>query len=117
MGLGLLLGQEQAGRLHDVLSLQLAPGDVGGVALSIDGNFAAVDDDGVLGGGDRAGELAVHGVILQHIRQILGGAQIVDADDLDLRVIDSGAEHHAADAAKPIDANFDAHKKAPPQNI
>ena len=41
VGLGLLLGQEQAGGLHHVLSLQLAPGDVGGGALGKDGNGLA----------------------------------------------------------------------------
>ena len=111
MGLALLLGQEQAGGLHDVLGAQLAPGNLGGIALGVDGNLLAVDHDGVLGGGDLAGELAVHGVILQHVGQVIGGAQVVDAHDLDLRVVDAGAEDHAADAAKPIDTNFDAHNE------
>ena len=52
---------------------------------------------------------AVHRVVLQHIGEILGGAQVVDAHNLDFGVIQAGAEHHAADAAKTIDANFDAH--------
>ena len=51
------------------------------------------------------------GVILQHVGQVIRGAQILDTDDLDLRVVDAGAEDHAADAAKTIDTNFDAHKK------
>ena len=111
MSLGLLLGQEQTGGLHHVLSLQLAPGDVGGVALGKDGNALAVDNDGVLGGLHGAGELTMHGIILQHVSQIIGGAQIIDAHDLDLGVIHAGAEDHAADTAKTIDAYFDAHKK------
>ena len=53
----------------------------------------------------------MHGVVLQHIGQVIGGTQIVDADDLDLGVIDAGAEDHAADTAKTIDTDFDAHKK------
>src|SRR5699024_5662931 len=48
VALGLLLGQEQAGGLHHILSAQLAPGQVGGIALGGDGNLPAVDDDGVL---------------------------------------------------------------------
>ena len=35
----------------------------------------------------------------------------VDANDLNLRMIDAGAENHAADAAKTIDTNFDAHSE------
>ena len=109
MGLGLLLGQEQAGGLHHVLSFQLAPGDVLGVALGENGDFLAVDHDGVLGVADLSLALAVHSIILQHIGQVISGAQVVDADNLDLGVIQAGAEHHAADTAKTIDANFDAH--------
>src|SRR5699024_7675724 len=45
VSLGLLLGQEQAGGLHHVLGLQLAPGDIGRIALGIDGNGLAVDHD------------------------------------------------------------------------
>ena len=109
MGLGLLLGQEQAGGLHHVLSLQLAPGDILGVALGEDGDGLAVDHDSVLSGGDLAVELAVHGVILQHIGQVVGGAQIVDAHDLDLGMVHAGAENHAANAAKTVNTYFDAH--------
>ena len=111
MGLALLLGQEQAGGLNDVLGAQLAPGNLGGITLGIDGDLLAIDHDGALGGADSTLELTMHGVILQHVGQVIGGAQIVDAHDLDLGVIDAGAEDHTANAAKTIDTNFDAHKK------
>ena len=42
-------------------------------------------------------------------RQILGRAQVVDAHDLDLGVVQAGPKDHAANAAKAIDANFNAH--------
>ena len=109
MALSLLLGQEQAGGLHDVLSTQLSPGQIGGVALGGNRNLLAVDHDGGLGGADLGLALAVHGVVLQHISQVLSGAQVVDANDLDLGVVQAGAEDHTADAAKTIDAYFDAH--------
>ena len=109
VALSLLLGQEQAGGLHDVLSTQLGPGQISGVALSGDGDLLAVHHDGVLGVADLSLAAAMHGIILQHVSQVVGGAQIVDADDLDLGVIQAGAEHHAADTAKAIDANFNAH--------
>ena len=51
----------------------------------------------------------MHRIMLQHVSQVVGGAQVVDANDLDLGVIQAGAEHHAADPAKAIDANFNAH--------
>ena len=109
MALSLLLGQEQTGGLHHVLRAQLTPGNVGGVALGVDGDLLAVDHDGVLGGRDLTLELAVHGVVLQHIGQIVSGAQVVDAHDLNVGMVDAGTEDHTADPAKPVNTNFDAH--------
>ena len=42
---GLLLGQEQAGGLDNVLGADLGPGQVGGVTLSEHGDGLAVDND------------------------------------------------------------------------
>ena len=109
MALALLLGQEQAGGLHNILSTQLSPRQVGGIALGRDRDLLAVDDDGALSVADLSVALAVHRIILQHISQVVGGAQIVDAHDLDFGMIQACAEHHAADTAEAIDANFNAH--------
>ena len=110
----LLLGQEQTGGFDDVLGAHLGPGQVGGVTLGKHGDGSAVDDDGVLGAADLAGELAVHGVIFQHIGQIVSGTQIVDAHDLDLGVVHAAAHDHTADTAETIDTDFDAHKSRLP---
>ena len=117
MRLSLFLCEEQTGGLDYVLSAQLAPGDVCRVTLSIDGDLPAVYHDGVFGGRDLAPELAVHGVILQHIGQVVCGAQVVDAYDLDLRMADACAENHTADPAEAVDANSDTHKHIPPENF
>ena len=109
MALGLVLGQEQAGGLDDVLRADFLPGQVGGVTLGVHGNHVAVHDDGIIAGGHLGIDPAVHGVILQHIGQVIGGTQVVDAHDLDLGVLQAAAQDHAADAAKTIDADFDAH--------
>ena len=54
------------------------------------------------------------GIVLQHVGEVLGVEQVVDADDFDvIEVLDGGAEDHAADAAKPVDANFDGHVVTP----
>ena len=107
---GLLLGQEQAGGLDDIFSAYLCPRQVGGITLGEHGDGLAVDNDVVALGGDLALELAVHGVELQHIGQIIGRAQIVDAHDLDVGVIHAAAHDHTADTAKTIDTDFNAHK-------
>ena len=108
---GLLLGQEQAGRLDDILGAHLGPGQIGGITLGGNGDGLAVDHDVVALGIDVTVELAVHGVVLHHISQIVGGAQIIDAYDLDLGMIQGAAQNHAADTAKTIDANFNAHNQ------
>ena len=110
MALSLLLGQEQAGGLDNVLGADLGPGQVGGVTLSKHGDGLAVDNDVVALGGNFTLELAVHGVKLQHIGQVIGGAQVVNAHDLDVGVIHAAAHDHTADTAKTIDTDFNAHK-------
>jgi len=112
VALGLVLGQEQAGGLDDVLRADLLPGQVGGVTLGVHGDHMAVHNDGVIAGGHLGIDLAVHGVVLQHIGQVIGGAQVVDAHDLDLGVLQAATQNHAADAAKTIDTDFNAHKTA-----
>jgi hypothetical protein len=106
---GLLLGQEQARGLDDVLGADLLPGQVGRVTLSVHGDTAAIDDNALVAGGHVGLEPAVHGVVLQHICQIVGRAKVVDAHDLDLRVLQAAAQDHTADPAKSIDTNFNAH--------
>ena len=108
---GLLLGQEQAGGLDDVFGTHLGPGQIGGIALGRHGNGLAVDDDIVALGIDVTVELAMHGIILHHIGQIISRTQVVDAHDLNLGVGHSAAQDHTADAAKTIDANFNAHNQ------
>ena len=74
----------------------------------------AIDNDGILGGLHSALELAVHGVILQHIGQIVSGAQVIDAHDLNFGMVDAGTEDHTADPAKAVNTNFDRHGYFPP---
>ena len=107
----LLLGQEQTGGFDDVFGAYLGPRQVGGIALGGYGNGLAVDDDIVALGVNVTVESAVHGVVFHHIGQIVGGAKIIDAHDLDLRVSHGTAQNHAANTAKTIDANFNAHNQ------
>ena len=110
MALRLFLGQEQAGALQNILGLQLPPGQSGRIPLGIDGNTFAVDDNGVFRGRHRSVEFAVHGIVLQHIGQIIRGTQVVDADDLNVWMVCDQAHDHAADASETVDTDFNAHK-------
>jgi hypothetical protein len=52
----------------------------------------------------------VHGVVLQHVGQVVGFQQVVDGDHFDAReILGDGAESHATDTTETIDANFDSH--------
>ena len=56
-------------------------------------------------------EDAMHGIVLQHVREVIGIEEVVDADHFDVvrEVFNRRAENHAADTAEAVDANFDSH--------
>ena len=102
--------QEQAGGFDHNVGAHVIPLEGGGVALLGQANLLAVDDQGVALNRDLAFEAAVHAVVLEHVSQVVGFEQVVDAHHFDvLEVLCSGTEHHATDAAKAVDANFDGH--------
>jgi len=102
----LFLRQEQAGGLDDILRAELAPLQVRGVSLAEHGNDLTVDDQRVLAAFDVGLAAAVHRIVLEHIGKIIGRAQIVDADHVDLGMLEAGTEHHTADTAKAVDTDF-----------
>jgi hypothetical protein len=60
--------------------------------------------------GDRALEAPVHGVELQHVRQVIRLEQIVDGNDLNVvEVLNGSTKHHASDATESVDTYFDGH--------
>lgn len=67
VGLGLLGGGEDASGLDDVLGASVLPGDVGGVALSVELDLLAVDSKVIAVDGDGAVEDTVGRVILEHV--------------------------------------------------
>ena len=110
VGLSLLLGKEQTGRLDDVLGLYLVPFEVCGVLLCRYADCLAVDDQQVLLGiiVYRTVETTVHSVVLQHVGKVVYRAEIVDADDVILVGLRAcGTEYHTADTSETVDTNFD----------
>ena len=58
---------------------------------------------------DRALELAVHRVVLEHISQVVHRAEVVDAYDLVLVSLRAGGtENHTADTTESVDTNLDS---------
>ena len=60
------------------------PLQVGGVALLRQADLLAVDDQGVALDGHGALERPCTHVVLEHVRQVVGFEQVVDANDLDV---------------------------------
>ena len=121
VGHGLFLGAVEAGALQHHIHVQGAPGAVGSVLLSVDLDFLAVHDDGVLGGlhgveilADTAAVGALRGVVLQQVGQHGGRGQVVDGDDFVALSAEHLTESKTADTAEAIDSNLNSHWMIPP---
>ncbi|GAA1514064.1 hypothetical protein GCM10009761_15070 [Agromyces terreus] len=101
---------EEAGRLDHDVDAELAPGEVGGVALREGLDRGAVDDDVVVVVVDGRVEAARDGVVLEQVRERLVVGEVVDRDDLEVCTLgECGAEVVAADAAEAVDADLYRH--------
>jgi len=75
----------------------------------------AVDHQGVALDVHLTLEATMHAVVLQHVGQVVGLEQVVDAHDFDVgKVLHGGTEHHAPDAAEAVDADLDCHSSVSP---
>ncbi len=106
VGSCLFLSEELAGALGDIFNAPLAPVDVIGVAVAAGGDILAVDDDGMVGVIDVSVENAVYGVVLEQISHVIGGHGAVDTGELDVLVIQPGAQNESADTSEAVNAYF-----------
>ena len=101
---------EEAGRLDHDVHADVAPRQVGRVALLEDLDLLAVDGDRAATLGDLAGEPAQDRVVLQEVgeRRVVG--DVVDRDDVDVRVrLVRRPEEVAPDPPEAVDADLDCH--------
>ena len=105
--LGLL--EEEARGFANVFRADIAPLERRRVLLRGQADVLAIDHQRVISGLHRAFERPVDAVVLQHVRQLLGIKQIVDAHHFNLRVFHRRAKNQPANAAESIDANLDRH--------
>src|SRR5690606_27006610 len=85
----------------------VTPSELGGIGLRCTADLLAVDDQAAAVDSDSALEATVNRVVLEHVREVVDVEQIVDCHDLDVVSCNGCSEHHAADAAKTIDTDFD----------
>src|SRR5215467_3509402 len=97
------------------IDAELAPRELGRIALGGDADLAAADIHPVVAARDFAWEAAVDAVIPEQVCVGLYRPQIVDADDLDLGVLVLAGrpQDKPADAAKAVDAYPYRHHSPP----
>ena len=112
----LLVREEQTRRLNDDLGTDFVPLEGSRILLGREADSLAVNDEVRAIDLDVVLEDAVHGIVLQHVGEVVGIEQVIDAHDLDVvrEVFNSRAENHAADAAEAVDANLDSHFSVTP---
>src|SRR6266540_1627489 len=109
---------EAAGRLDHHVDPEVAPGQVGRVALGEGAEAGPVDRDRLLVVADLGVEPAEGRVVLEQVGQGAVVGEVVDGDDLDVLVVlgdrgglSCGAEEVAPDGAEAVDAHADiAHR-------
>ena len=93
-------------------------GNLGRVALRDDLEEILADGDAAVPGLDRLIQVAENRVVLQQMGQRLGVGQIVDRDEIDVRLLLEGRAHDvAADAAEPVDTDLDCHECSNPGQL
>ena len=110
VGFGLRRFREDTGGFDDVFCADFAPRNFFRIHFREELDFLAVNDDGVVRVGDFALVLTVHRVITKHVSHVIRRHErVVDADEFDFRIVQTGAEDEASDTAETIDTNFDSH--------
>src|SRR4029453_15658763 len=109
----LLPSGEFAGRFDHYVDGELLPRRLCRIPEAGHQDPLGVDVEGLVIERHLLAEGAHHGVILEQVRQALIPKDVVDADHLHVRVVTQDAKDTAADAAKAVDGNPDAHDHPP----
>lgn len=114
MGFGFRLFGKFTGGFENVLGTTLAPLDHLGLFFLIDIDFVAIDDELAVFGSDIAFETAMDRVVAEHVDHVFEiDERVVNCNDLDVRILQSGAEEKPAYASESINTYFDSHDVTP----
>ncbi len=112
-GLGLLLGEEDAGGLADVVGPERSPSSLSGIAAPGGGDLLAVDDKEISIRLDSSGVLSVDGVVLELVGHVVsGGGSGVDRLEVALIVVHHDTGDEAADTAEAVDSHAGGGREA-----
>ena len=98
---------EEAGGFNDNIHAHTVPGDFRRIAMGEHFYCITVNSQLAFARLDRQRQGAEQGVVFQQVRQRFAVGQVVNRHDLDLFIIQGGAENVAPDAAKAV--NTDLH--------
>lgn len=104
---GLLHGREDTSGLHNIRSTSITPFDVGGISLLEDGDGLSIDDKLPVLRLDCAVELAVGGIILEHVDHVVEVNEgVIDGDNVHFARVKSSPGDQAPDAAKSVHSDL-----------
>jgi hypothetical protein len=121
----LLLVHEQARGLDHDIDAEVLPRQLGRALRADDLDVLVVDDEhvglGLVGrrllGTDAALELALNRVVLEEVREVVGGHDVADRHHVEILAEAAlgveRAEHQAANASEPVDRNASRHENRP----
>ena len=97
----LLHGSEDRSGLHHILSTSITPFDVGDISLLENGDGLSIDDELPVLSLDCAVEIAMDGIILEHIDHVVKVNEgVIDGDDVHFARIKSSPGDQAPNAAE-----------------
>ena len=100
---------KKAGGFDNDLCAHRSPIEFGGILHAENFEGFAVYGNRIVRVRDLVRKIAENRIVFQQVRQRLGIRDVVDGHNLDGRVAERGAKNIAADAAKPVDTDFDGH--------
>ena len=103
------VGCEKPGGLNHEINVQFAPRELRRVTFGEALDAFAVEDDCVAIRPHFTCKASVGGVVFEQIREIVGWHKVVDRHKFKAGILASGPQHHAANAAKSVDANAKSH--------
>ena len=107
MGPSLLHGGEDTGQFHNILGAGITPFDVGGISLLKDGDGLPVDDKLPILSLNCAFELAMGGVILEHVDHVVEVDEgVIDGNNVHLARSEGSPGNQASNTAKSVHSDL-----------
>src|SRR5262249_42108464 len=106
-------GHEAARGLDDAADLEYLAGQLGRALDRLGLDLAARDPDLVVPGRHLVRQVAEDRVVLQEVGQGPRVGDVVDRHEVEVLVVERGAQDVASDAPETIDADTDCHEKPP----